>query len=73
MVKPIIKYNSGHPVAICNRCYCMMCFIVCSDNSCVITEHRYLNDKPFTSKKIGDEPPIYCDECYKLLTYTLNE
>jgi hypothetical protein len=74
--KPIIKFNGGNPVALCNRCFCMMCYVRCSpssDDECMIIEKRGINGLDYTSTEIGKEPPAYCDECINLLNYTLNE
>jgi len=78
MKKPIIKANGGKPVALCNRCFCMMCYVTCFDNenlsgdSCVVIEVRYLGEEPLTLTPIGKRPPPYCNQCKKLLHYFPN-
>lgn len=69
--------NNGKPIALCNRCFCMMCYVKCEDDdtdkACIIIEHRNHGEGDFTSKPIGTTPPIYCDKCDKLLNeYSLN-
>ena len=71
--KPIIKFNDGHPIALCNRCFLMMCFVDSMNDNCVIVEIRNDGKENFTSVPIGQRPPAYCDKCDKLLTYSINE
>lgn len=78
--KPIIKFNGGKPVALCNRCFCMMCYVSCredeldADGNCVVIERRGVGDEDYISTPIGKAPPSYCDKCSKLLfDYSLNE
>jgi len=77
--KPLIKLNGGNPVALCNRCFCMMCYVSCSENNvedgdCVVIERRGLGDKDYISTPIGKKPPSFCDTCTELLfNYSLNE
>jgi hypothetical protein len=76
---PFIMPNNGKPVALCNRCFCMMCFVACPDNNtddaenCVVIERRNHGGDDFISTPIGDKPPVFCDKCDKLLNeYCLN-
>lgn len=76
--KPNIKFNGGNPVALCNRCFCMMCYVSCGDveegQDCIVIERRGLGDKEFISTPIGQAPPSFCDVCQNLLfNYSLNE
>jgi hypothetical protein len=75
--KPIIKYNGGNPVALCNRCFCMMCFVTIKEtdkgDEYVIIDKRGILDTYYTSANIGDNPPSFCDKCQNLLFgYNLN-
>lgn len=69
--KPLIKFNDGKPVALCNRCFTIMCYISCTEEGvdCVVLE---IKDDTIKTQ-IGQTPPTYCDECNKLLTYSINE
>lgn len=77
--KPIIKFNGGCPVALCNRCFIIMCYVSCADKdldrdgNCVVIEHNGDAERMYTKSPIGEAPPLYCDRCKELLTYTLNE
>lgn len=77
--KPIIKFNGGKPVALCNRCFAMMCYVSCSEKdyeiegNCVVIEVREDKDGDYITTPIGKVPPAYCDKCDKLLTYSINE
>jgi len=74
--EPIIKFNDGNSIALCNRCFCMMCFVSCKNDleDCVVTEVRALGDMNYISTPIGSSPPPYCDRCSDLLlNYSLNE
>ena len=75
--KPIIKLNGGNPVAICNRCFCMMCYVSCNKdrNECIIIDKKFGPDgNPYSSTPIGQAPPSYCDDCHDLLlNFSLNE
>ena len=68
MINPLIKFNGGSPVAICNRCSVIMCKVSCSeedgDDCKVISNTEFL-----TKIQIGDKPPLYCDGCRELLKY----
>jgi len=77
MAKVLIKYNNGNPIALCNRCFCIMCYVSCSDieggKDCVVIERNGL-DKDYITTPIGKTPPPYCDECnYVLFNISLNE
>jgi hypothetical protein len=39
----------------------------------MVIEKRGVGGKDYISTEIGKEPPAYCDECFNLLNYTLNE
>lgn len=76
MKKPIIKFNGGKPVSLCNRCFVIMCYVKCTDDdNCVVIEIRGNGNgkEKYISTPIGEQPPSYCDRCKKLLSYTLNE
>lgn len=72
-LKPLIKENGGNPVALCNRCFCMMCYVSCSNNDfndpkgCVVLKIRNHGNGDFIKTKIGEEPPAFCDKCHQLL------
>jgi hypothetical protein len=73
---PLIKFNGNEPVALCNRCYAIMCYVSCREEDgefCKVTEIRNLNGVDYISTPIGRTPPSYCDNCQKLLRYSLNE
>ena len=71
--KPIIKYNGGNPVALCNRCFCMMCYVSCANDNCVVIERRGLGGVDYITTPLGNPPPPYCDECKDLFNFSLNE
>ena len=78
--KPNIKFNGGRPVALCNRCFCMMCYVSCAkkdldeEGNCVVIERRGIGETDYISTPIGQVPPPYCDTCKDLLfNYSLNE
>ena len=78
--KPIIKFNGGQPVALCNRCFCMMCYVSCTEKdydkegNCVVIERRGTMEGDYISTPIGKVPPSFCDKCCKLLfNYSLND
>ena len=80
LTKPIIKFNGGKPVALCNRCFCMMCYVSCrdedldKDGNCVVIERRGTVEGDYISTPIGKNPPSYCDKCSELLfDFSLNE
>lgn len=72
-LKPLIKENGGNPVALCNRCFCMMCYVSCPNNDfdnpegCVVIERRNHGDGDFIKTEVGKTPPVYCDKCHELL------
>jgi hypothetical protein len=72
---PIIKSNGGNPIALCNRCFAIMCYVDCDKNAenCKVIEVRSLNGVKYTRTSIGNPPPPYCDVCDLLFTYSLNE
>lgn len=73
---PIIKFNGGNAVALCNRCYIIMCFVSCNegDQDCVVEEINGNDEGPYISETLlGKTPPIYCEKCKQLLTYSVNE
>lgn len=76
-LKPIIKFNGGVPIALCNRCFIMMCYVSCAEDDgeyCKVRESKFdLNGELCTSTKKGETPPVYCDKCKELLNYSLNE
>ncbi len=73
-LKPIIKFNNGIPIAVCNRCFITICYITFVDDDYVVRETNYdLIGDACTSVKKGGEIPSYCEKCNKLLNYNLNE
>ncbi len=76
---PLIKFNSGKPVALCNRCFAIMCYVSCTEDdykkegNCVVMEVIDDGKESFITTEIGKVPPVYCDKCNKLLTYSINE
>ena len=71
-MKPIIKFNGGAPIALCNRCFTIICYVSCTDedgDECKVLR-PYGDDYSIT---IGDKVPIYCNKCKELLKYSLNE
>jgi hypothetical protein len=78
--KPLIKFNNGKPIALCNRCFSIMCFVSCpdgddldGDNNCVVIERRGHGDEEFITTPLGEKPPVYCKKCEKFLKgYFLN-
>lgn len=76
-LRPIVKFNGGVPIALCNRCFIMMCYVSCTDedgDDCVVTSTKFdYEGLPCISTPKGGTPPIYCDKCSNLLKYSLNE
>ena len=77
-VKPIIKFNGGNPVALCNRCRIIMCYVSGIKNEgkqekWVVRESLVSKELDITSRPIGKEAPTHCDNCLNLLNITLNE
>ena len=78
-MKPIIKFNDGAPVALCNRCFIMICNVSYLEegkgaDGYVVSEPKYDHfGDPCTSVEKGGMPPVYCDKCKKLLSYSINE
>ena len=73
---PIIKFNGGEPVALCNRCSAMMCYVSCREEDgefCKVKEIRSLDGVDYIKTPIGKTPPPFCDKCNMLLNYSLNE
>ncbi len=72
---PLIRFNNGVPIALCNRCFAIMCYVDCYNDidNCKVTEIRDLNGVKYITTPIGDTPPSYCDACEILFTYSLNE
>jgi hypothetical protein len=76
--KPIIKFNDGNPVALCNRCRVMMCYVIVvkkddEQDKWVVGERGTSQLGDLVKTTAGKTPPIYCDECSKLLNMNLNE
>ena len=75
--KPIIKFNGGKPVALCNRCFVIMCYVSCTENdseNCAVISVNGDDKEDYIKTPLGQEPPPYCDKCNKLLTsYSINE
>lgn len=77
-LKPIIKFNNGNPVALCNRCRVMMCYVTNNENDgkrekWVVRKPLVVKEADATTKPVGEEVPTHCDECIKLLNLRLNE
>lgn len=74
-MKPIIRYDGDSPIALCNRCFIVMCSVSSDDEDSarVVTSKLDYEGHLCTSAKKGSRVPIYCDKCKKLLTYSLNE
>jgi hypothetical protein len=71
-MKPIIKFNGGAPIALCNRCFTIICYVSCTDedgDDCNVLR-PYGDDYSIT---IGGKVPIHCNKCKELLKYSLNE
>ena len=67
--EPIIKFNNGNPIVLCNRCFVIICQVSFnSDGVYVIRKNSSPNN---TELKVGSLPPAYCDKCEKLLAYSL--
>lgn len=78
-MNPIIKFNGGAPIALCNRCFIMICNVMYVGEGkgvegYVVSEPKYDHfGDPCTTQQRGSMPPVYCDKCTKLLTYSMNE
>lgn len=76
---PLIKFNDGKPIALCNRCFRILCYVSCLDNdvddylNCVVIDKMNDNESDYISTPLGSVPPPYCDTCNQLFTYSLNE
>jgi hypothetical protein len=73
--KPLIKFNSGNPIALCNRCFVIMCSVTYNNETeeSSVLDIKGDNEGDYISTPIGKTPPSYCDKCSKLLTYSINE
>lgn len=76
--KPIIKFNGGNPIALCNRCFCIMCYVACANNDiedkCVVVERKSVGGIDLIDTGIGKDVPPFCSVCSNLLlNYSLNE
>lgn len=77
--KPIIKFNGGNPVALCNGCRSMMCYVsfVETEKNGVdkwVVRYNIANGSGYmVTTNIGDDVPIYCDKCSDLLSIRLNQ
>lgn len=72
-VKPIIKLNGGNPIALCNRCFAIICYVKCGDSENIddcIVFGQYRDE---ITESIGDKVPTHCSKCKELLKYSLNE
>jgi hypothetical protein len=73
---PILKFNGGNPVALCNKCSVIMCYVSCREQDGkygFILRHNPNNNNGFYSTKpIGQTPPLYCDECEALINSAIN-
>lgn len=75
-MKPIINFNGGSPIALCNRCFIIMCYVVGDEEgkeARVITSKLDPDGNLCTSIPKGGLVPVYCDKCKNLLNYSLNE
>ena len=76
-MKPIIKFNGGSPIALCNRCFIMMCYVTYEgedgEDAKVVSSKFDYEGNLCTSVPKGETPPVHCDKCKKLLNYSLNE
>lgn len=77
--QPIIKFNGGAPVVLCNRCYIIMCYVTYAGedkgvDGYVVSEAKcdHFGDICTNAEK-GDNPPLYCKKCNDLLNYSVNE
>ena len=66
---PAIKFNGGNPVAICNHCAVIMCYVSCTEKDpkygIVIRHNPNRVGGFYTTSPIGQTPPLYCDTCAK--------
>ncbi len=80
-LKPIIKFNGGDPIALCKRCFIIMCYVSCSseeqdmrdDIKCIVRSPNGDSINLYTTIPVGDPAPTYCDKCKELLNYSVNE
>ena len=78
--KPLIKFNDGKPIALCNRCFCIMCYVSCDvedfevEGKCTVIKRNGDGDADYIDTPIGKVPPAYCNSCnFLLLKFSLNE
>jgi hypothetical protein len=69
LLEPIIKFNGGRPVALCNNCSRIMCYVSCTEEilekngNCIVVEICGTLDGDYISTPIGKVPPVYCNKC----------
>jgi len=71
-MKPIIKFNGGAPIALCNRCFNIICYVSCTDedgDECKVLR-PYGDDYSIT---IGGKVQIYCNKCTVIISTGLTE
>jgi hypothetical protein len=75
--RAIVKFNGGVPIALCNRCFIIMCYVSCTEETgdeCVVKTSNFDHEGNICTTVAKGEPvPIYCDKCKNLLSYSLNE
>jgi len=75
--KPLIKDNNGKPIALCNRCFLILCYvsnITSEEETPKVIERLGDGNEDYISTPIGETPPPYCKKCSELLlNFILNE
>lgn len=72
---PMIKRNGGNPIALCNRCSAIMCYVSCKEEDgefCKVKEVRSMNNVDYIKTPVGETPPPFCQQCDMLFSYSLN-
>jgi hypothetical protein len=65
MIKPKIKFNNGNPVALCNDCDKILCYVQLNDFNKTYSVRQYFS-YDLVNLKIGDAAPCYCSKCVEI-------
>jgi hypothetical protein len=63
---PIIKLNGGNPVALCNVCRAMMCYVSCREEDGEFCKVKEIINLDYITTPIGQTPPSVCNKCNNL-------
>ena len=75
-LKPILKFNSGNPIALCNKCMVTMYYVSCREQDgeygIILRQIPNRDNGFYSTKPIGQTTPLFCDECEVLINSTTN-